>query len=165
MIHSFIPVLMQLFPICRPHGRSKKLRDQRRMAAWVLDRERNTSTTNMNSMEAEKHRLSDQVGQMQSKLDRAALHRDLIVGMELQKMNPRVDGYQNGQVLYKQPPETPDERRFRIFGTHEYIGCGPYGKDGSWIQWGKPFKAPTHAEVQAFLKARDRRIAASKSRQ
>jgi len=134
------------------------------MAAWVLDRERNTSTTNINSMEAEKHRLSDQVGQIQSKLDRAALHRDLIVGMELQKMNPRVDGYQNGQVLYKQPPETPDERRFRIFGTHEYIGCGPYGKDGSWIQWGKPFKAPTHAEVQAFLKARDRRIAASKMR-
>ena len=102
---------------------------------------------------------------MQSKLDRAALHRDLIVGMELQKMNPRVDGYQNGQVLYKQPPETPDKRRFRFFGTHEYIGCGPYGKDGSWIQWGKLFKAPTHAEVQAFLKARDRRIAASKSRQ
>jgi hypothetical protein len=102
---------------------------------------------------------------MQSKLDRAALHRDLIVGSELQKMNTRVAGYQNGQVLYKQPPETPDERRFRIFGTHEYIGCGPYGKDGSWIQWGKPFKAPTHAEVQAFLKARDRRIAASKSRQ
>ena len=135
------------------------------MAAWVLDRERNTSTTNMNSMEAEKHRLSDQVGQMQSKLDRAALHRDLIVGSELQKMNTRVSGYQNCQVLYKQPPEKPDERRFRIFGTHEYIGCGPYGKDGSWIQWGKPFKAPTHAEVQAFLKARDRRIAASKSRQ
>jgi hypothetical protein len=100
-----------------------------------------------------------------SKLDRAALHRDLIVGSELQKMNTRVAGYQNGQVLYKQPDETPDERRFRIFGTHEYIGCGPYGKDGSWIQWGKPFKAPTHAEVQAFLKARDRRIAASKSRQ
>ncbi len=48
---------------------------------------------------------------MQSKLDRAALHKDLIVGMELQKMN-----YQNGQVLYKQPPETPDERCFRIFG-------------------------------------------------
>ncbi len=116
-------------------------------------------------MEADNHGLSDQVGQMQSKLDRAALHRDLIVGMELQKMNPRVDGYQNGQVLYKTPPETPDERRFRIFGTHEYIGCGPYGKDGSWIQWGKPFKAPTHAEVQASLKARDRRIAASKSRQ
>ena len=86
---------------------------------------------------------------MQSKLERAALHRDLIVtvGMELQKMNPRVDGYQNGQVLYKQPPETPDERRFRIFGTHEYIGCGPYGKDGSWIQWGKPFKAPTHTHT------------------
>jgi hypothetical protein len=79
----------------------------------------------MNSMEAEKHSLSDQVGQMQSKLDRAALHRDLIVGMELQKMNPGVDGYQNGQVLYKQPPETPDERCFRIFGTHEYTGCGP----------------------------------------
>jgi hypothetical protein len=103
---------------------------------------------------------------MQSKLDRAALHRDLIVGMELQKKDPRVSGYQNGQVLYTQQPETPDERRLRIFGTHEYIGCGPsrYGKDGSWIQWGKPFKAPTHAEVQAFLKALDRRIAASKSR-
>jgi hypothetical protein len=58
-----------------------------------------------------------------------------------------------------------NERRFRIFGTHEYIGCRPYGKDDSWIRWGKPFKAPTHAENQAFLKARDRRIAASKSRQ
>jgi hypothetical protein len=130
----------------------------------VLDRERNTSTTKMHILEEDKHRLSDQVGQMKSKLVRAALHRDLIVGMELQKMNPRMDGYQNGQALYKQPPETPDERRFQIFGTHEYIGCGPYGKEGSWIQWGKPFKAPTHAEVQAFLKARDRRIAASKSR-
>ncbi len=60
--------------------------------------------------------------------------------------------------------ETPDERRFRIFGTHEFLGSGPYGKDGSWIQWGTPFKAPTHAKVQAFLKARERRIAASKSR-
>ena len=39
-------------------------------------------------MEADKHRLSDQVGQLQSKLDRAALHRDLIVGMELQKKGP-----------------------------------------------------------------------------
>ncbi len=49
--------------------------------------------------------------------------------------------------------ETPDERRFRILGTHEFIGSRPYGKDGSWIQWGKPFKATTHPEVQAFLKA------------
>ena len=157
---------MQFFPVCRT-----KNRDRRRRTEWVLRREterRNSSTAKMHSIEADNHRLSDQVGQMQSKdskLDRAALHRDLIVGSELQKMNTRVAGYQNGQVLYKQPPETPDERRFRIFGTHEYIGCGPYGKDGSWIQWGKPFKAPTHAEVQAFLKARDRRIAASKSRQ
>jgi hypothetical protein len=86
----------------------------------------------MHNLEADKHRLSDQVGQLQSKLDRAAFHRDLIVGMELQKKDPRVSGYQNSQVLYKQPPETPtvtDERRFRIFGTHEFIGSGPYGKD------------------------------------
>ena len=136
------------------------------MTEWVLRREterRNSSTTKMLSMEADKHRLSDQVGQLQSKLDRAALHRDLIVGMELQKNDPQVSGYQNGQVLYKQPAEAPDERRLQIFGTHEHIGSGPYGKDGSWIQWGKPFKAPTHAEVRAFLKDRDRRIAASKS--
>jgi hypothetical protein len=119
----------------------------------------------MHSMEKDKHLLSDQVGQLQSKLDRAALHRDLIVCMELQKQDPRVSGYQNGQVLYKQPAQTPDQTRFRIFGTHEFIGGGPYGKDGSWIQWGKPFKAPTHAEVPAFLKDRDRRIAALKSRQ
>ena len=133
------------------------------MTEWVLRREterRNSSTAKMLSTEADKHRLSDQVGQLQSKLDRAALHRDLIVGMEL-----RVSGYQNGQVLYKQPAETPDERRLRIFGTQEHIGCGPYGnlKDGSCIQWGKPFKAPTHAEVRAFLKDLDRRIASSKS--
>jgi hypothetical protein len=53
----------------------------------------------MYSMEAEKHRLSDQVGQLQSKLDRTAFHRDFIVGMELQKNDPRVSGYQNGQVV------------------------------------------------------------------
>ena len=63
----------------------------------------------------DKHPLSDQVGQLQSKIDRAALHRDLIVGMELQKKDPRVSGYQKGQVLYKQPAEAPDERCFRIF--------------------------------------------------
>ena len=28
------------------------------------------------------------------------------------------------------------------------------------VQWGKPFKAPAHAEVKAFLKDRDRQIAA-----
>jgi hypothetical protein len=119
---------------------------------WVLRREteqRNSLTAKMHSMEADKNRLSDQVGQLQSKIDWAALHRDLIVGMELQKKDPQVSGYQKGRVLYKQPAETPDERRFRIFGTHEYVGSGPYGKDGSWIQWarGKPFKAPTHTEV------------------
>ncbi len=32
------------------------------------------------------------------------------------------------------------------------------------VQWGKPFKAPAHAEVKAFSKDRDRQIAASKSR-
>ncbi len=46
---------------------------------------------------------------MQSKIDRAALHRDLIVGMELKKKDPQVSGYQRGQVLYKQPAEAPDE--------------------------------------------------------
>jgi hypothetical protein len=45
--------------------------------------------------------------------------------------------------------ETPNERRFRIFGTHEFIGSGAYGKDVSWIQWSAPFKTATHAEVQA----------------
>ncbi len=40
----------------------------------------------------DKHLLSDQVGQLQSKIDRAALYRDLIVGMELQKKDPRVSG-------------------------------------------------------------------------
>ena len=79
------------------------------MTEWVLRREterRNSETAKMHSMEADKHRLSDQVDQLQSKLDRAALHRDLIVGMELQKKDPRVSGYQNGKVLYKQPAET-----------------------------------------------------------
>ncbi len=77
-----------------------------------------------------------------------------------------MSGYQNGQVSYKQPAETPDEIRFRLFGVSadEFIGSGPYGKDHSWIQWGKPFKAPNHAEVCAFLKDRDRRIAALNSR-
>jgi hypothetical protein len=42
----------------------------------------------MNGDWDDKHRLSDQVGQLQSKINRAALHRDLIVGMELQKKGP-----------------------------------------------------------------------------
>ena len=90
------------------------------MAEWVRRRETTrqlSSTAKILSMEADKHRLSDQVGQLQSKLDRAALHRDLIVGVELQKQNPRVSGYQNGQVAYKPPAETPDEIRFRLFGV------------------------------------------------
>ena len=87
------------------------------MTEWVLRQEterrtRNSETAKMHSMEADKHRLSDQVGQLQSKLDRAALHRDLIVSMELQKLDPRASGYQNGKVLDKQPAETPDDRRF-----------------------------------------------------
>ncbi len=39
----------------------------------------------MHSMEADKHRLSGQVCQLQSKIDRAAWHRDLIVGMKPEK--------------------------------------------------------------------------------
>jgi hypothetical protein len=95
-----------------PHGKSKILRDQKRMAKWVLGREKNSSTMNMHSIQADKHRLSDQVCQLQSKLEKAAFHRDLIVRMELQKKDPQVSGYQDGQVVYRQPPETPDERRF-----------------------------------------------------
>ncbi len=82
-----------------------------------------------------------------------AFHRDLIVGMELQKRTSSV---------YKQPPETPDERRFQIFGAHEFIRSGPYGKDriGRLVDSvGQALKAPTHAEIQAFVKARDRQIA------
>jgi hypothetical protein len=64
---------MQFFPICRQHGKSKILRDQRRVAEWEHGREterRNSSTVKRHSMEAGKHLLSDQVGQLQSKLDR-----------------------------------------------------------------------------------------------
>ncbi len=68
----------------------------------------------------DKNRLSDQVGQVQSKIDRAALHRHLIVGMELQKKDPRVSCYQKGQILYKQPAKAPDERRFWIFRKRRY---------------------------------------------
>ena len=53
------------------------------------------------------------------------MHRDLIVGMKLQKKDPRVSGYQKGQVLYKQPAEAPDERRFRIFRTPILQISGP----------------------------------------
>ena len=91
----------------------------------------NSSTEKMQSMKAYNRCLL--VSQLQSKFDKTAFHRDLIMGMELQEKNPRVNGYQNEQVLHKQPPETPDERRFLIFVTHEFIRSGPYVKDGSWI--------------------------------
>ena len=81
----------------------------------------------LNGDRDDKHRLSDQIGQVQSKIDRAALHtgRDLIVGMELQKKDPRVSGYQKGQVLYKQPAVAPEERRFRIFRKQILQISGP----------------------------------------
>ena len=44
---------------------------------------RNSSTAKLQSMDAHNHRLSDQVGQLQSKLDKAAFHGDLIAGMEV----------------------------------------------------------------------------------
>ncbi len=77
-----LSLLADAFPICR-HGKSKILRDQRRMTDWVLSLDtertrRNSSTVTMHSMEAHNQCLSDQVGQRQSKLDRAAFHRDLI---------------------------------------------------------------------------------------
>jgi hypothetical protein len=63
------------------------------------------------SIEADSHRLSDQVGQLywQSKLDRTAFNREVNVGMELQKrslearVTSRVSGYpgQNGHAVYK----------------------------------------------------------------
>jgi hypothetical protein len=78
---------MQLFPVCWKKN-MKKARDRRRMAEWVLCQDterRNSSTAKVHSMETNKHRLSDQLDQLQSKLDRAAFHRDLIVGIEIQK--------------------------------------------------------------------------------
>ena len=95
------------------------------------------------------HILADRADQAQSQLARAILHRDLIVGAQLQKKDPRVAGFQNGEVLYKQRPETADEMHFRLFGTHEHVGPGPY--NGSWIKWGQPFRYPDHAEVHAQL--------------
>jgi hypothetical protein len=143
------------------------LRDQnhqRRMAEWVLGREterRNSSTAKMHSMEADKHRLSDQVGQLQSNLDGAAFHRDLIVGMELQKKDPRVSGCQNDQVVYKQALKSrrrhPTKDAFESLVRTSSSGadrtqrttCGFSGTSPSRLQ---------------LLKARERRIAASKSR-
>ena len=112
-------------------------------------------------MREDLHVLSDQADQARSELARAKRHMDLHIGAELQKMNSQVAGFQNGQVLYKsQRAETAKERHFRIFGTHDDVGPGPY--NGSWIEWGKPFRYPTHAEVRAYRLLRDQRDKAAR---
>ncbi len=35
-----------------------------------------------------------------------------------------------------------------LIGTHEFIGSRPYGKDGSWIQSGKPFKVSNSCQCR-----------------
>ena len=119
-------------------------------ASEALEAENRLLRRAVERMRTETHLLMDQADQARSELARTKLHRDLVIGAQLQKQNGLISGYQNGQVLYKQRPETPDQARFRVFGTLD-IGSGPF--NGSWIQWGKPFKPPTPKEVRAHHKS------------
>ena len=120
-------------------------------ASEALEAENRLLRRAVERMRTETHLLRDQADQARSELARTKQHRDLVIGAQLQKHNHLISGYQNGQVLYKQLPETPDQARLRVFGTSDYIGSGPF--NGSWIQWGKPFKPPTREEVRAHLKS------------
>ena len=96
------------------------------------------------------HRLVlDELDQARSDIARARRHQDLIVGIELHKVNPRIHGYSNGQVHFIKPLETTAEKYRKIFGTDQPVGPGPY--KGSWVNWGQPFKAPEHAQVRASM--------------
>jgi hypothetical protein len=99
---------MHLFPVCR----KKEMKTRVIGGAWRRAWSGSRTTAELLDSEVAQHGSRQPIGQRQSKLDRAVFHRDLIVGIELQKKDPRVSGYQNGQVVYKQPPETTDERRF-----------------------------------------------------
>ena len=120
-------------------------------ASEALEAENRLLRRAVERMRTETHLLRDQADQARSELARTKQHRDLVIGAQLQKQNGLISGYQNGQVLYKQLPETPDQARLRVFGTSDYIGSGPF--NGSWIQWGKPFKPPTPKEVRAHHKS------------
>lgn len=123
-------------------------------ASEALEAENRLLRRAVERMRTETHLLRDQADQARSELARTKQHRDLVIGAQLQKQNGLISGYQNGQVLYKQLPETPDQARLRVFGTSDYIGSGPF--NGSWIQWGKkPFRPPTHKEVRAHLKFKE----------
>jgi hypothetical protein len=123
-------------------------------ASEALEAENRLLRRAVERMRTETHLLRDQADQARSELARTKQHRDLVIGAQLQKHNHLISGYQNGQVLYKQRPETPDQARLRVFGTSDYIGSGPF--NGSWIQWGKkPFRPLTHKEVRAHLKFKE----------
>jgi hypothetical protein len=103
---------------------------------------------------AKQHQMADALAQVQADLAREKLHSDLKVGIELRRLNPRIGGFRNGQVVYAAPPETLASAHVRLFGTRQNVGPGPY-KGGSWQEWGKPNRPLTHEFVQDWIKKRD----------
>jgi hypothetical protein len=102
------------------------------------------------------HVLQDEVSQANAELAREKRHSDLKIGIAMQKIDSKIVGYSNGQVVY-QTNQTAEERHYELYGTKESIGPGPYAY-GSWINWGNPSnRSPTPKEVaewQAQLKAK-----------
>ena len=65
----------------------------------------------MRQLLAKQHQMADALAQVQADLAREKLHSDLKVGIELRRLNPRIGGFRNGQVVYAAPPLRASLRR------------------------------------------------------
>jgi hypothetical protein len=112
-------------------------------------------------LESKVYQLEDELAQSKAEVARLRLHTEIRIGIELSKVSPYISGYQNGKVTYKPPARTPqqvaDDTYFRLFGTHDSVGPGPYA-NCSWYDWsnpGEPKPPLTHAFVANYIKQRD----------
>jgi len=109
-------------------------------------------------LESELFVKKDELAQAKADLAKMRVHNEIRLEIALNSVNPNVSGYRNGKIIYKPPPsKTPlIDAHFRIFGTHESVGPGPYA-NGSWYDWsnpGKPKPPLTHEFVAKYRKER-----------
>jgi len=115
--------------------------------------------TKIYRLESELFVKEDELAQAKADLAKTRVHNEIRLEIALNRANPNISGYRNGKIIYKPPAsKTPMiDAHFRIFGTHESVGPGPYA-NCSWYDWsnpGKPKPPLTHEFVAKYRKERD----------
>ncbi len=120
------------------------------------DAEENRLRRQVRRLQRQVHILRDEIDQADAELAREKRHTDIKIGIALQKVDKKIVGFRQGQIVYEKTL-TAQERHFEKYGTHESIGPGPFAY-GSWIDWGnknnKPLTPKEVAEWRAQVKAK-----------